>query len=336
MFQVITMWNLSRPDQDMREFVNNISLRGYSAKSYLTGEFARRIKDGDVKPLSVSNIADRWCLTKRDLYILKGRNKPAGIKPLKKWGKPVGTIVENYVWDVFSSKQASRSPHYLKIRESGKRVNQKFKEANGDRLEKLKLLEGPAGQVGEGDSEWLMHLLNAQGRAELAQYLLHKTLDEEGSMAPKDIENGVDATLRPNKTEIGINAPSTPDFIIPKYQVVGDVKTGLRFHDNYLLTCAGYALAYENTNAVVKRNIDWGIIYFFPTRTPVSYVKPLTFPQIYIFPIDDLLRGWFIEQRNESYKMISRDRIPDFPVTNTRCSECSYSHYCKSEGMIVS
>lgn len=335
MFQVITIWNLARPDQDMKQLVDSISLRGYSTDAVLTGEFARGIRDRALAPLSVGDIADRRCPARRDLYIRKGKNRPKGVKPVNRWGKPVGSLVEKYIWDVFSSKMMGKSARYDNVRKRARKVNKKFTKDNKARLQELKELEGKDESVTAGDSEWLFQLLDAQGRAELAQHLLHKTLSEIGSMAPEDVVCGPDAELQPNAPQIGINSPSTPDFIIPSFHIIGDVKTGISFHNGYLITCAGYALSYENSHADSHKNIDWGIIYFFPTRTPVRYIKPITFPQIYIFPIDDSLRSWFLEQRNQDYQTISRHQIPGFPEDKSRCRDCTYQRYCEQQGLQI-
>ena len=138
--------------------------------------------------------------------------------------------------------------------------------------------------------------------------------------------------LEPNPIEIGISSPAEPDFLIKKYQVIGDIKSGIEFKNFHQLTCAGYALAYENEK---KRDIDWGIIYFFPTRNPSAYVKPITFAQIYIFRLDDNLRKWFLDFRNQDYDIISKDKPPDFPEPDKRrhCKRCRFEEQCKSAGL---
>jgi len=76
--------------------------------------------------------------------------------------------------------------------------------------------------------------------------------------------------IQPTPIQIGISTPATPDFLIEKYGAVGDIKSGVKFEDHYLLTCAGYAIAYENWKRKEKRDINFGIIYFFPTRIPTG------------------------------------------------------------------
>ncbi len=140
--------------------------------------------------------------------------------------------------------------------------------------------------------------------------------------------------LKPKPTEIGISSPVEPDFLIAEYEVIGDIKSGTEFKPFHQITCTGYALAYENEK---KKDINWGIIYFFPTRNPSTYVKPITFAQIYIFPIDDNLRRWFLDFRNQDYDTISKDKPPEFPGVTDRqhCNYCQFNEQCKSEGLEI-
>ena len=108
----------------------------------------------------------------------------------------------------------------------------------------------------------------------------------------------------------------------------------MEFKSFHQLTCAGYALAYENYFGKGK-NIDWGIIYFFPTRNPSAMVRPLTFAQIYIFPIDDNLRTWFKDVRNEAYNVVSKDNAPNLPSEDNfdHCHNCRYKEFCIKNGL---
>ena len=140
--------------------------------------------------------------------------------------------------------------------------------------------------------------------------------------------------LNPKSTEIGISRGVEPDFLIEGYKVIGDIKSGTEFESFYQFTCTGYALAYENEK---KKDINWGIIYFFPTRNPSAYVKPITFAQIYLFPIDDDLRRWFLDSIIEDYGIISKEEPPGFPEKEkrTHCNYCSFNEQCKSGGLEI-
>ncbi len=125
-----------------------------------------------------------------------------------------------------------------------------------------------------------------------------------------------------------------PDFIIASSGIVGDIKTGFGFRGSHQLTCAGYALAYENQFGK-GYDINWGVVYFFPTRNPSAYVKPLTFAQIYIFAIDDNVRGWFISSRDEAYSVISKSDVPAIPPLDKRqhCPHCVFRDHCVDQGL---
>ena len=72
MFEVITKWNLSNPKEEMKDSIANIKLRGYHSDTFLTGEFARKIRIKEIKALSLNVLVGKYCPTRRDLYFEKG------------------------------------------------------------------------------------------------------------------------------------------------------------------------------------------------------------------------------------------------------------------------
>jgi CRISPR/Cas system-associated exonuclease Cas4 (RecB family) len=181
--------------------------------------------------------------------------------------------------------------------------------------------------------DWLTRLLNSNGRAELGLKILHSVVFDRGKDADfKNLKLNINNSLRfnPRPREVGISSGVEPDFLIEEYKVVGDIKSGTKFEDYFPLTCAGYALAYENEKGK-GHDIDWGIIYFIPTRYPTDYVKPLTCAQVYIFPVDDNLRRWFIDVRDQDYSTISKDTPPNHPEVDKRhhCPYCTFKETCE-------
>lgn len=331
MFKVITMWNLVRPDLEMNDREVKIKLRGYNSnpkdKVFLTGQFAFKIKNKDLNSLSVSDIADRYCSTRRDLYYKKGINRPSG-RAITTWGGTAGRIVENFLFDLFSKEMLRKNKKtYQIIRKINNQFSKNFRTSNQRDFKKLSKFK-------RGDYEnpkWLLQLLNSNGRAELAMNLLNSFLcnnSEDADLNLLKLNTSSSLKLKPNPTEVGISSSVEPDFLIEKYKVVGDVKSGTEFKPFHQFTCTGYALAYENEK---KEDINWGIIYFFPTRNSSTYVKPITFAQIYIFPIDDNLRRWFLDFRNRDYCTISKNKPPKFPKVNERqhCEFCQFKELCK-------
>jgi len=328
MFQIVAAWNLAHPQSSMKDAISDIVLRGDNKETFLTGEFARKIADNEIRTLSVSNIADKNCPTRRDLYFYKGLRRLSGLSQQETWGNKAGYLVEQYIEHILRTKNTSKP--YSKLIRQRDQLHREFIENNTQPLAKLKGLESTL-PTKEGDTDWLLALLSSNGRAEFGISLVHSLLKESDSLDAKHIITKMQT--KPNVAQIGISSPAPPDFIVPKFGVVGDIKTGVAFLPNFQLTCAGYALAYENEKK--QQQINWGIIYFFPTRNPSAYVKPLTFAQIYIFPIDDDLRQWFLDIRDEAYRIVSQSNPPAFPERSRRnqCPYCRFKSHCVGDGL---
>jgi len=331
MFKVINAWNLVYPNGDLQNAISSITLRAYNTETYLTGEFASKLASKEIKPLSVSNIADKYCPTRRDLYFYKGKNHLSRSRSDKNWGRKAGYVVEDYVNCMSEHDEDPTQNNYSSLIEQVNGLHDTFCGEKMESISSLRNLEKTTSSV-EGDTDWLLGLLKYTGRAELAVKILHSTLMEEGYLDINHVQ--VNQDLRPNITEIGLNSPAKPDFIISQFKIAGDIKTGVNFQPHYQLTCAGYALAYENWMKG-ENDINWGIIYFFPTRNPSAYVRPITFTQIYIFPIDDFLRQWFLDLRDEAYNIISKESPPNFPAKDNmnHCRYCRFKSHCISEGL---
>lgn len=331
MFQVIVMWNLSRPDQEITDNVQDTKLRGYNPDAFLTGEFAVKLSTGEISPLSVSNIADRYCPTRRDLYFVKGVNRSADIRDKVTWGRVAGNIAERYIERIFGENM-EHDLSYSSLIEAGGGLNGDFINSTSKEINRLRKIEKEVEKVKIGDTDWLLKLLNNNGRAELGLKLLHSLIKEDNSVNVDNIK--IKTEIKPKSERIGISSRAIPDFAIPDFGIVGDIKTGIEFKPFHQLACAGYALAYENQFGE-NNDINWGIIYFFPTRNPSAYVRPLTFAQIYIFPIDGNLRRWFINVRDEAYNIISKTDIPPFPPREERshCPYCRFKEYCLDQGL---
>lgn len=329
MFQVIAMWNLSKFDEELSDTVKDIELRGYNIETFLTGEFARKVSTHEIRPLSVSDISDKYCLTRRDLYFYKGVNRLKN-RQQSTWGTKAGYIVERYI-DLLKDRSIDMEHKYSALIQNSNGLHGSFLSEKEEDLRNIKSLEKSIG-IKEGDTDWFLKLLNNYGRAELGNKILHSLLKEENSL---DITHLQKKEISPDTVQTGINSPATSDFIVPKFAIVGDIKTGVEFKPHFQLTCAGYALAYENEKGK-NNDINWGIIYFIPTRNPSAYVRPLTFAQVYIFPIDDNLRQWFLDVRDEAYNIISKKEPPDFTDETEHCNYCKFKEYCISQGLELS
>lgn len=332
MFEIITRWNLSRPDEEINDFIDDITLRGYKGEAtFLTGEFKSKIFNGSIKPLPVGNIADKICPTRRDLYFIKGVNK-VKVKDRKTWGRTTGKFVEDYFYNIFEKSNYNGQQTYSQLNGYGNKFNKKFFNNAKKKIVKLEKHEAISQGSKEGDTAWLLKLLSSSGRAELGFNILHSILKEDGCVDVNHVQ--IEQKINPDILQIGINSPTAPDFIIPDYKIVGDIKTAPVFNIKYQLTCAGYALAYENEK---QQDINWGIIYFIPTRSPSAYARILTYPQIHIFPINNKLRQWFLDNRDEAYRIISKEEVPNFPKEDERkeCLYCKFLEHCKNKGLTI-
>ncbi len=339
MFKIIFMWNSSKPAEDMEDSIANIEYRGYnSKKTGLTSQFANRISKKNIRPLSVRHVSDKYCPTRRDLYYERGSNIKYRRKGriAKKWGRAAGIFSQDYLASLFLghiNKKDSKT--YAKLTKGVDGFSLSFIKGNKTKFKELKRL----GLKEYEDTDYLLKILKINAIMEMGGKLINNILSKNGNyIAPSDLSleyQDHKVELCPNPKEIGINKPSTPDFLIEKSNIIGDIKTGVYFSDRYPLTCAGYALAYENWKKKEKKDINWGVIYFLPTRIPTDYAKPVTYAQLYIFPIDDILRGWFLKERDIVYEIVSKKEPPTFPKNREKCKGCYYCDICKKWGLVI-
>lgn len=340
MFQNIIMWNLSNPDKEMLEYIKEVEFRGYNPKKNLTSQFANKISEGVINPLSVGNIADEYCSKRRDLYYKKGSNSVYRKRGTKKWGRIAGIFSHLYLSSLFTKYVDKKivTNNYNSIIKTIDKFSSKFVKENEAKFQELDRLASKEYE----DSNCLLKILKIDGRMEIViKKILSFFLPEGKYMNPSDLSiecKNKKIEFYPNPIEVGINRPSTPDFFIEKFKIVGDIKTGIFFDERYLLTCAGYAIAYENWKKEEKMDINWGMIYFLPNRIPTDFAKPITYAQLYIFPIDDILRGWFLKERDRAYRIISKDCPPDFPEDKEdkeKCEDCKYNKVCMEMGLTI-
>ncbi|MBD3387368.1 MAG: DUF911 domain-containing protein [Candidatus Altiarchaeales archaeon] len=330
MYKVITAWNLSRPDKELNQDVSNIQLRGYKRDTFLTGRFSLGLATDEIRPLSVSDISSRLCPSRRNLYFNKGKNRLSSTSARPTWGRKAGTITEKYIVNAHDkSITAGNIGKYSTIRKKLDKFSNEFKLDNSGDFSGLERLSGTE----EENPERFLKLLNFAGREELFSRLFHrKMLTKKTELDHKHlILDKVDPILlNPNPKQIGISENVRPDFLLRDFKAIGDIKSGVGgIEDHYFLTCIGYALAYENEK---NEDINFGIVYYLPTRH-TRFFKPITSPQIYIFPIDDEARTWFLDVRNEAYDIISKDNSPPLPEDRSGCQYCKFYDHCVGDGL---
>lgn len=288
MLQIIPALSLINSKKEYKDAINNISLRGYQNKApvAIPADFITGLKDGTLKPLSVDSITNVFCPAKRDLYMSRVLNKEGKVN----WGRRAGGVIDDFVKKFTSQYKNDSTISRIKkyqclLEKSSKYISVFSRKKEWVNLSKFKTCP-------EEDENWLLRTLDYTLRHELMILRVSKILSRNDSKKI-DIQ---EIRLNPNSKILGISSPSTPDFVIPKISVIGDIKTGIEFKHHFRLAVAGYALAYENQ---FKKDMNLGIVYFFPTRQ-----KDISFARLHIFVIDDVLRRDFLEMRNEALATI--------------------------------
>jgi len=85
MFQTILQWNLLDANNIIKGSEPTENFRGYHKYTLLTSELLSQITNKNIRPLSVSDIADKKCQSRRDLYYKKGKNRPKGRRQNETW-----------------------------------------------------------------------------------------------------------------------------------------------------------------------------------------------------------------------------------------------------------
>jgi CRISPR/Cas system-associated exonuclease Cas4 (RecB family) len=301
-----------------------ITYRGYEDKAFLTAPFNLRLAEKTIKSLSVSDISDYLCPTRRDLYFKKGKNKTCKKRLVRTWGMNAGNIVEDYFFYIFEKEIGTNTyPTYDSLKMIAETRNDEFERNYKDKLEALEKLKARDSE----STEWFLNLLCQAGKVSLSSRSLDDKLSSGGAgdlIRETDLKR---LRINPDVVQIGISKGVKPDFLLPSHRIVGDIKSGvIGFKDYFLHTCTGYALAYEN--AMGRGNdIDFGVISFFPTRCS-DFAKPISFQQTYVFLIDDELRTQFMRRRNEAYEIISQDAPPEVPSDCEKCVLCTFKNSC--------
>lgn len=241
MFQLAPKWFMTEAERIFRDKVVNIRLRGYAQDEPeipIPAQFS-----GLRRFLSVDEIAYRFCPTRRDLFLQRIRRE----RSKTTWGRVAGTLLEKYCKGLIDEFHEQASNNYAEVSASIGEYDIKFKEAHVREFDKL---ARHVREPGESVEQFQDHL-NYTAKIELCMLETDRSLNKMNedfrflSSFPLQYREE-DIVIEPNSRVIGINSPSKPDFLIPGFSMVGDLKSGKQFDDYYRLTCAGYALAYES------------------------------------------------------------------------------------------
>lgn len=321
MLQIIPKVSLLNAEKEFKKAIKSIQLRGYINKPpvSVTGGIKWDLEEGKTKPMSVGDITNIFCPSRRDIYMKKVLN----IKDAKNWGRITGHLVESCIYDFTDKHKDDTSTSRIKTYEGLSKKTRLFMadfykkyKKDVDNLAKFKT--NP-----DEDEKWLLCQLDYALRFELI--MLRATRKLSGNKSDSEVIQHME--IEPNAKILGISSPSTPDFVIPSLSAIGDIKTGFEFKDYYRLAAAGYALAYENQKGE-GNDINLGLIYYFPTRK-----KDISFAHLYIFVIDDTLRQEFLDRRDEALLVIIKalstsKTVPAFAERDKYCIYCKYMRRC--------
>ncbi len=320
MLQIIPKVNLLNAEKEFEKAIRNIQLRGYINKPpvSVTGGIKWDLDEGKMKPLSVGDITNIFCPTRRDIYM----KRVLKVKDQMNWGRLTGRLVESCICGFTDKYKDDGSIGRIKTYEGLAKKSMRFIKDFSTRNKKdvanlAKFKASP-----EEDENWLLCELDYALRHELV--ILRATKKLKCSNPNSEIIRHME--IKPNAKILGIS-DSTPDFVIPGFSVIGDIKTGYEFKDYFRLAAAGYALAYENQKGADNK-INLGLIYYFPTRQ-----KDISFAHLYIFVIDDALRQEFLDRRDEALLIMkkARENPKDVPLHAKRdefCIHCKYMSDC--------
>jgi CRISPR/Cas system-associated exonuclease Cas4 (RecB family) len=321
MLQIIPKISLLNAEKEFEQAIKGITLRGYINKPpvSVTGGIKWAIEKGEIKPLSVGDITNIFCPTRRDIYLKRIQK----IKDAKNWGKVTGILVESCLCGFTNKYKDSNSINRIKTyegicRETTLFMDQFYKNKKKAVGELARFKSRP-----DEDENWLLCQLNYALRHELVMLRATKKLSDKNRRS-EVIQH---MEIKPNEKILGITSPSVPDFVIPGFSAIGDIKTGWEFKDYFRLAAAGYALAYENQKGA-GNDINLGLIYYFPTKK-----RDVSFAHLYMFVIDDTLRQEFLDRRDDALLVIkkAKDNPPTAPILVDRekhCVHCKYISEC--------
>jgi len=320
MLLIILKISLLNAEKEFEKVIKGIELRGYSNKPpvSVTGGINWALEAREIDPLSVGDITNIFCPSRRDIYM----RRVLKIKDEKNWGRVTGQFVESCICG-FTDKykddtSISNVSTYEILSKKARFFMADFSRKNKKAVAKLaKFKTSP-----DEDENWLLRQLDYALRHELV--MLRATRKLSGNNPNNDVIQHME--IKPNSKVLGIS-DSTPDFVIPGFSAIGDIKTGFEFKDYFRLAAAGYALAYENQKGE-GNDINLGLIYYFPTRK-----KDISFAHLYIFVIDDVLRQEFLDRRDEALLIVKEAKanhknITTFSDRDKHCIYCKYLSEC--------
>jgi len=265
----------------------------------------------------VSEIANRYCSTFRDIYLRRvlGRSAPYTYKTIRGW-----------IYHAVSSRAVRevKSIVYRRWPCTGSKLLILLQERRREVLDSIfaehevaRHLNGVEESLLRRDSEAIYDYICLQAASRLDKILSEVTgIPELESVVaraiPVEVEKLIDGRL------LGLSRELKVDMFTDR-RIVADIKTGdVREFHKYAL--AGYALAIESD---LEIPIDFGVITYLSVEDGVVKVRNV------IQFIGDELRREFIDMRDEAFRVVHSGMDPGRPP---ECPEyCVYYTVCGGE-----
>lgn len=284
------------------------------------------------KRISVSDVANSICPTKRDVYFWKV-NKKITNKYVNKLAKTVG-LASDKLSVSWSGYYPGKLSTYREVETIERKIVAEVIHNNSSIFKQLRNLNESDLEAEKSNpthllpKKWIIRVLETNLKKEIAYQKLYDSL---GTVGKNELLNEEDmrSKFKYAKKDLGVlvSEDSVPDFYISHVNIVGDVKTGLFLTKEHLLTVAGYALLLES---LYNYSINWGAIYLITTRMYDS-INIFSTGQIYLIPINDDIRKKFIMARDEAYAALVAGKEPKLPGEedkNSICWKCRFNNYC--------
>lgn len=263
--------------------------------------------------LSISELANRYCSTYRDVYLRRILSQPAPFTYKTVRGWVYHTVCKRVV-------ERAKSILYLEGIVNGSRLYSSLLIDRGDNIYKIldeyrvsSYLKEYEIEKLKKEAEALYSFLALQAAAKL-DMVLSRTFRPDlesiiSKVIPVDIERIVNGQL------LGLSSELKIDMFADK-RIVIEIKTGdIRDFHKYAVT--GYALAVESDLDIP---IDYGIVSYISVSEENVKIKNK------VYFIGDELRREFLEIRDEAFNVIRRGMDPGKPP---ECPEyCVYHGVC--------
>mgnify|MGYP000384757150 CR=1 FL=1 len=264
--------------------------------------------------LSVSEVANRYCSTFRDVYLKRvvGTPAPYSYKTVRGWiyHDVCKKVVEKAKSNLYREGLMNGSKLYSSLLiDRGDVIEDMLKE-----YEVSKHLDQHYLDRLKGEAEILYSFLALQAASRLDRVLSRLLRVDLESVISKVVSVDVERIV--NGQLLGLSSELKIDMFADK-RIVVEIKTGdVRDFHKYAVT--GYALAVESD---LEIPIDYGIVSYIHVRD--GYVKIKN--KMYF--IGDELRREFLEVRDEAFSIINRGMDPGKP---SDCPEyCVYYRVCR-------